>query len=326
MNLEDFMVPQQPFGFDDDRRCPAEAGCAICGGVLGDIILVHHEPDRFEQAIGISSKGYRRVWRQCRSCGSVSNVHMPENLDRLRRLGTSYYDVDLAGSDLATKFRKVMSLPPQRSDNAGRVARVLRAARQYGVVSDNTIRVIDIGAGLGVFLARLLDEAPAYGFNVMASAIEPDPTAAAHLRSLARFEVEEGLFIGQERFIGADLFTLNKVLEHLADPGTLLRDVARSLSPDRGLVYVEVPDAATVGNRPPTDNILGALHCHLYSPEGLALLIRRCGLETLAVERVFEPSGKITVVAFACHRARIDWLTTANEGVQSIPTGFNRSA
>ena len=52
-------------------------------------------------------------------------------------------------------------------------------------------------------------------------------------------------------------------------------------------------------HRPPDDNILGALHCHLYDPVSLAVLLSRAGLATLRIERVFDPSGKITMTAFA---------------------------
>lgn len=49
----------------------------------------------------------------------------------------------------------------------------------------------------------------------------------------------------------------------------------------------------------PQDNIVGALDCHLYDPTSLGHLLRRAGLELLCVNRVAEPSGKLSVYAFA---------------------------
>jgi hypothetical protein len=111
--------------------------------------------------------------------------------------------------------------------------------------------------------------------------------------------VIEASFTGNEAHIGAvDLITLNKVIEHLAQPQSLLEACGRKLAAN-GVIYVEVPDEWTIGRRPANDNILGALHKHLYGPRSLTALIERAGLTVLRVGRVFEPSGKITVYAFA---------------------------
>jgi SAM-dependent methyltransferase len=161
-------------------------------------------------------------------------------------------------------------------------------------------RVLDIGAGTGVFLARFLSRAGGRAWT--GTAVEPDPTAAAHLRSLDRFEVIEGLFspaLGLKCF---DLVTLNKVVEHLHRPVDLVRDAAGALQA-RGILYLELPDKRTVFERPPSDNILGALHCHLYDVASITALIGRAGLVTLKTESFYEPSGKITVAAFAARSA-----------------------
>jgi hypothetical protein len=47
---------------------------------------------------------------------------------------------------------------------------------------------------------------------------------------------------------------------------------------------------------------LGALHCHLYDPASIVTLLERAGLAPLHVDQIFEPSGKISVFAFAAVR------------------------
>jgi len=261
--------------------------------------LIHNKPDRFERHLGISEKGYQRIWKECGTCGSATDIHRPEDLARLRELGTSYYEVDFAGSSLEEKYHKIMALPEARSDNAGRVGRVLAKIR--GSVRDDStpLRALDIGAGLGVFLSRLIELATSHGLRVDATAIEPDPKAARHLRNLGLFKVIEEILSEETQIANMGLISLNKVLEHVATPKTLLRNAISILEPTSGLLYFEVPDVMTIGNRPAKDNILGALHYHLYSPEGVCLLLRRIGLMPIEVSRVFEPSGKITVFAFA---------------------------
>lgn len=263
--------------------------CPLCGSALDAVLLAITEPDRFERSAGIPSDGYLREWRECPGCGAAVNCLPSCSVEVWRSLATQYYEIDFSGRPLRERYDQVMALPPTRSDNAGRVARI----RQYLSHFSPPPRALDIGAGLGVFLSAFLAD------DWKGLAFEPDPLAAAHLRSLEKFDVREGLFSGQEEIRDFGLVTLNKVVEHLREPRRLLRDAAGALDPLRGLLYVEVPDRETISLRPSTDNILGSAHAHLYSPESLGLLLVEAGLRPLRVERVVEPSGKITVFAFA---------------------------
>lgn len=273
----------------------AAVACRLCGSQLGDPMLLHNVRDRFEIAVGIDPVGYQRAWRRCIGCGVVQNVQAPSSEAKLNTLAASYYEVDL-GNNIREKFERVMALPRHSSDNAGRVERI-REFIQRRPEDHGRRHVLDIGAGLGVFLARFLQlsEGSWHG-----TAIEPDPNAAEHLRSIGTFRVVEATFTGNEADIGsADLITLNKVVEHIATPVELVARAGSKLKLGKGVLYVEVPDELTIERRPATDNILGALHKHLYSPRSLSLLIERASLEVVRIGRVFEPSGKITVFAFA---------------------------
>ncbi len=270
--------------------------CAICGKELGATLLVIDKPDRFEERCGVMSDNYARQWVECSHCGAVTNQLPQDSASKLDVLRTSYYEVDFANSDIGEKYRKVMSMPATQSDNAGRVLRIIEFLRQW-LPDVKAPKALDIGAGTGVFLSRFLDKtAPTW----QGVGIEPDPHAATHLRSLNKFEVFEGLYQGQSQFSNFALVTLNKVLEHISNPVPLLKQVTNALSLTGSILYVELPDKLTIQHRPPQDNILGALHCHLYDPQSLGYLFRQCGLETLKIERIVEPSEKITVFGFAC--------------------------
>lgn len=270
--------------------------CAICGGAASRELLRITEPDRFERHLGISADGYVRHWVECASCGAATNVYASGVRERLDALAAGYYEVDFAGSSIADKFDKVMALAPERSDNAQRVERILAFVRTWHAAAERPRRVLDIGAGTGVFLSRFLDVAAKEGWS--GAGVEPDATAATHLRSLQRFPVIEDVFTEALALKDFDLVALNKVVEHLADPVALVREAATALHPT-GLMYVEVPDKLTARRRAPNDNILGALHCHLYDPASVAILLGRAGLVPLRVERVVDPSGKLTIAAFA---------------------------
>ncbi|HTE40702.1 MAG TPA: class I SAM-dependent methyltransferase [Steroidobacteraceae bacterium] len=284
--------------------------CAICTGTLGPVILKIAEPDRFERHVGIAADGYRRAWIACEDCGSATDVYSDGGRRRLADIASGYYEVDFSGSSIAAKFERVMSMPRSESDNAHRVDRVLWFLEEWGFASRNggPVRVLDIGAGTGVFLAKFLEQCATRGLQIDAVGVEPDPKAAEHLRSLRRFRVVEGLFTPQLGLSDFSLCTLNKVLEHIPDPIGLLGTIAHALSPQAGVLYVEVPDVLTAHCRPASDNVLGALHHHLYTAEGLMRLAHRAGLETLQINRVFEPSGKISFGAFLASQATVQRL------------------
>jgi hypothetical protein len=269
--------------------------CAICTGDNAREILCIDEPDRFEQSIGVDAQGYKRRWLECQECGAASNMLPHESAVLLAKLRAAYYEVDFMGADIGEKYRRVMSMPADQSDNVGRVARVKDFVRRWSGVHALP-KVMDIGAGTGVFLSRLVDET-AGAWHYLG--VEPDPRAAAHLRTLQKFTVVEALYLGQPELRGFNVVTLNKVLEHIEQPLAFLLQLIPSLESRDGLLYIEVPDKLTIRMRRPQDNILGALHCHLYDPTSLGCLLRRAGLELLRLSRVAEPSGKLSVYAFA---------------------------
>lgn len=268
--------------------------CAICAGTKGREILHISRPDRFEESIGVNADGYQRSWVECASCGAATNELPQTSAEKLSVLRSAYYEVDFANSDIGEKYNRVMALPAEQSDNAGRVARVVDFSRRWfspGIAP----RVIDIGAGTGVFLSRLIDQTDG-AWSCMG--LEPDPNAAAHLRQLGKFEVIEAMYQGQPELKSFGLITLNKVLEHISTPVPFLQMVTGSMRRDDSLIYIEVPDKLTTRLRPPADNILGALHCHLYDPMSLSHLARAAGIEIVRIDRIVEPSGKLTVYAF----------------------------
>ncbi len=278
--------------------------CFLCGANLEKTLLEITKPDRFEQFVGVRANNYQRFWMECPNCGAANNILDQDVREKLEELSASYYEVDLPGEDIPNKFQKIMSLPPKASDNAGRVLRITNFLQNwYDSLKNNDLRsrkAMDIGAGIGVFLSRFLSEVNKPNKTWSALAVEPDPNAAQHLRSLDQFEVFEGVFKGQLNLGDFDLVTLNKIIEHVENPIHLLKDITSVLNSNSGLAYIEVPDKLTIGNRVDTDNILGALHYHLYDPLSLSMLLSNSGLHPIQINRIVEPSGKITIYAFAC--------------------------
>jgi SAM-dependent methyltransferase len=185
-----------------------------------------------------------------------------------------------------------VSLPPERSDNAGRVQRVLAyAADRFGPGARS---VLDVGSGLCVFLHAM----KRVGWDC--TALDPDSRAAAHARDVVGVRAACGDFESGTDLGRYDLVTFNKVLEHVRDPIAMLARAKDRLSPG-GLVYIELPDGEAAA--PPTGEGFGREeffieHHHVFSAASTARLAERAGFSALAIERLREPSTKYTLRAF----------------------------
>jgi SAM-dependent methyltransferase len=253
-------------------------GCPLCPGTLSPWHRYTAPP---EGETPFALKPYDRTLLRCASCGHMVSTVALDDL-----YSGAYMDATYAGDRLAATYERVMALPPQRSDNTARVARVLAAAGAAG-------RALDVGAGLGVFPARLSEA----GWEV--TALDPDPRAAEHLRTRVGVETVHADFLaGALTGLGPfDLVTFNKVLEHVEDPVAMLARSAQVLAPG-GLVYVELPDAEGAAADGPGREEFFIEHLHVFSLASTALLGRAAGFSVTALERLREPSGKYTLAAF----------------------------
>lgn len=283
--------------------------CAICGGSLETTLLTINAPDRFERWVGVTQDGYQRRWLACGTCGSSTNALQPNVAALLPEMENNYYAIDFPNGDLKARYDKIMNLPADQSDNAQRVGRIVAQLKDWAGTKAGAWRMADIGGGLGVFVSRLQQVAGAD--LALSLAVEPDPVAAAHLKALGLFPVVAAPYPSPGVPDNLDLVTVNKVLEHVSAPLPFLASIRSALKP-AGLVYVEVPDVLTATTQPPHDNILGVMHRHLYSVQGLVAVMTRAGFEVLRVERIVEPSGKLTVFAFAAPQGACAYLLKAN--------------
>lgn len=273
--------------------------CPICNASDWKNLLTISSPDRFEKAIGVSEIGYSRSWLGCSCCSVAVNIY-PSGLEQqLDSISDKYYEIDLGPGNILNKYNTIMSLPHSKSDNALRVDRICRYLdRSLSAVCAQPMRVVDIGAGTGVFLSKFIASERERNRLWHCLAVEPDPIAAQHLRDLHLFDVEQAYFSSSKYINEFALCTLNKVLEHLGDPLELLKNIRHSLT-GSGVLYVEVPSVETIEYRDPSDSILGPLHKRLYSPAALSMVLSQAGYIVLHIETILEPSGKITTFAFA---------------------------
>jgi predicted RNA methylase len=263
-------------------RCP-------CGEANRELAFSYDAPPAGETPFPIPPP-YCRDYECCRICGHFFSVH---GIDLSGLYEGNYVDMTYSSAaKMAAVFERIISLPPEKSDNAGRAARIDSFAQaRFGTTQGRS--VLDIGAGLGVFPHAMKKR----GWAV--TALDPDPRATAHIKQVVGAAVVTGDFLKVDlsEFVRYDAITFNKVLEHLEDPvGLLMRAVP--LLADRGFIYVELPDVAAAAEGAGREEFF-IEHHHVFSMRSIAHVMEAAGLTLLQVERIREPSTKYTVYAFA---------------------------
>jgi len=265
----------------------------MCGGEQLRVLFTYDTPPPLETAFPLApSYQYRREIHRCAQCGHYLEW-FDADLSELYNgeyVSSTYGDAD----GLRVTFERINSLPQERSDNAGRVSYVNQYTKSYWQAkgrTDDRYRLLDVGAGLGVFPYKMKQE----GWDCMA--MDMDAKLVKHHQAIAGIES----FVGDVRHVDGigqfNLITFNKVLEHIPDPVSVLASVKRLLKPD-GLVYIELPDGegAEVEGKNREEYLLG--HIHVFSFASFALLVARAGMQLINCERLQEPSTKFTLRGF----------------------------
>ena len=262
-----------------------------CEGRYLEQTFQYDAPPVGETAFDLGEQVYHRSYDRCNLCEHWFGHH---TLDLSSLYTQDYVDATYGGmAGMAKRLAKILALPPERSDNAGRVAYIHAFVTQHFPDSCQRQRLLDVGAGIGVFPAAMKSS----GWQVIG--VEPDPRTARHLQKnvgIQALSVDLSTLLPEQ--IGLfDLITFNKVLEHVEDPIALLSH-ARCLLKPQGYCYVELPDVLAAIEGPRREEFF-IEHHHVFSPVSLAMTIERAGLSTRVLERLREPSGKFTLRAFA---------------------------
>lgn len=239
----------------------------------------------FRRAAG---EPYRReVWQFARSGHFVSRHVMTVATD----YGGDYVNATYGNEDgLRAAFQRVIALAPERSDNVGRVARI-RAFAEDHFGREDQVRLLDVGAGLGVFPYAVKQ------VGWQCTAIDPDPRAVAHMRDHAGVNAICADFMSVDSLGKFDIVTFNKVLEHVDDPVVMLHRARQFVAPG-GFVYIELPDGEAAAAAGADREEFFVEHLHVFSFVSIVMLADRAGFKPILIERLREPSTKYTLRAF----------------------------
>ena len=235
---------------------------------------------------------YERYYLKCDFCGHFISQH---NYDLQQLYDYDYVTSTYGGSEgMKIKYKKIMNLPSSSSDNFHRVNRILQILNTSSKLTKG--KLLDFGSGLGVFPSLMTSN------NWQCVAIEPDDRTVEHLiQTVGLKDVYKKLDqLPNDALNSFDLITLNKVLEHVEDPQSVLDALVEYLSPT-GCIYIEVPDAETVYRyaQPLEREEFFIEHLHGFTPSSLALLLHKSGLLLTQYQTIVEPSSKYTIWAVA---------------------------
>ena len=268
-----------------------ELRCMFCKS--GELTLVHryHAPPPIEVCFDlVDGKTYQRELLRCAHCGHFYSLH---DMDFSAIYDGAYADANYAGDKMRQTFDRIVSLPPERSDNTWRVKRVRDYA--YPILEARGLleTLLDVGSGLAVFPYAMKGA----GWHV--TALDPDPRQSAHARDVAGVTSIHGDFMTLDTPGRYGLVSFNKVLEHIEDPVSMLRR-SRDCLEAGGICYVELPDgemAIRDADGPNREEFL-IDHPHIFSAASMTLLAQKAGFRVDELRRIREPSGKYTLYMF----------------------------
>jgi SAM-dependent methyltransferase len=207
-------------------------------------------------------------------------------------------------TDVTTLNRHYADSYADDARTAWRELGALEKARSVELIVDRPVgRVVDIGCGEGSVIAALagsLGAAGFSGFEVAPAAIE----AARRRRydSPVEFSLFDGRKIPSEDK-AYDLAIVSHVLEHVADPRSLLHEAARVAA----RVAIEVPLELHLRTRRFRWDDTG--HINVFNRRSIRYLVESSGLN-ITRERIYCP-GREVHAFFAGRRGEVRWALKA---------------
>lgn len=264
----------------------------LCGGRDLALQFDYREPPQGEVRFGFSAGTYRRQVLRCTRCGHYLSAH---GMDMRDLYHSSYVDSTYGADGIQRAFERIVALDPARSDNVGRVNRVVAFAESFfgaGTSDRSDFSILDVGSGLCVFLHRIRQQT-----RWRCTALDPDPRAVEHARNTVGVTGICGDFMTATDIGTHDIITFNKVLEHVRDPVAMFARAARHLK-SGAIAYLELPDGEAAAAEGPGREEFFIDHHHVFSPQSLRVLAAKAGFEVIDLERLREASSKFTLRAF----------------------------
>lgn len=263
--------------------------CSFCSNNKFKRRFNYTKPITREVKLNIDYSKYYRIYKSCLFCGHWYT----EMKISLKDLYSGSYVASTYDNRLHDTFKKIISLPKNKSDNYHRVKRILNFSNNFFKNKNkNKIKFLDIGSGLGVFP----HEIKKLGWDC--TAIDPDKKACHHMKKKLKIKAKNMDFLKSNYNKKFNIVTLNKVLEHVEEPIKMLKKITNNLIRNDNFFYIEVPDATEASKLGKDREEFAIDHLHVFTLHSLYLLLKKCGFTPISIERIRENSSKFTLTAF----------------------------
>jgi SAM-dependent methyltransferase len=263
--------------------------CLMCSAEQRIKKFTYNGLDPYMDKLGVD---FDLNWYECGMCGVYFSKQY-HNIDQVYE-DELLYDASYDKLQIKERYQKILSLPKSNSDNYKRVNRCVEYFDLFRELRDShsdLYDVLDIGAGLGVFLAELKKDP-----RFQVKALELNKVAAYHIQENLNIKTYQN-FMQKLDFDGAfDLITLNRVVEHIKTPIEVMISAKKALK-DNGLIYIELPDVLSFILDGDSNEAFASGHYMVYGPQSIQYLFDKAKIELYAINRVKEPSGKYTIYA-----------------------------
>jgi 2-polyprenyl-3-methyl-5-hydroxy-6-metoxy-1,4-benzoquinol methylase len=208
-----------------------------------------------------------------------------------------YRSREFRGGSIEQEFQRILSLPYEESENKQRCEWV-------GNFIQTSSSVLDVGAGLGVFLQELAKTFWTFLFDGSYKAIEPNKDSAIFINDDLDIQCIQSFYkpgLYDEQF---DWITCIHVLEHQQDPEQMLMDFHKDLKPN-GKIYIEVPDATEFNTLDTDHDEFNSTHLHFFTLKSLCTLVESCEYKITNLKRVHHKARnleRIMMVAELCNQ------------------------
>jgi len=255
--------------------------CCKCKKTKKVAIFNYTKRPILEMNFNIKGK-YERIYYECLKCKHMFNQHEMKwkNIYSSQYFKSTYKN----NKELQKRFNAVNELSIAKSDNKKRVNRITKNFNK------ENLEVLDVGAGIGVFLYQMKKK----NWNI--TGIEVDKKFSNFGKRFNLNILNKNIFKykTKKKF---DLITFNKVLEHVESPMKMLKHSKRLLK-KKGLIYIELPSVKAKKYGKQREEFC-VDHLQVFSPKSLKLIIKYSGLSATNVKDIKEPSGKYTIYGFA---------------------------
>ena len=260
-----------------------KTNCYLCGSGDAEILFTFKGYDKYLATVFETLPKEDMNWMICNNCAFVYRSPVLEQQEYEKLYDN--YDTDIfSGITPDEYFDKIISLPANKSENRQKASWLKDVLKEKN--ADEALRVLDVGCGGGTLLYILKEmlsiekmcgvELNQVYANLAQKRVEAD----------IRCQSYESAIFGHQ----FDILINTKVLEHIPDPLSFLREMFKDLK-NGGLLFIEVPHLFDMYNFPLNDERFTVPHIYFFSEGTLGALLEKAGFSVIT-SRVFDASRK----------------------------------